>query len=276
MEWHRVKTVIIMILLVLNGFLLVLVGTRRTESLRYEQSALDGTIQVLSEYGIELSSDVITTREGCQVGMTERSVAAEANIASILLGEVVEGENRGGGLYTYSTQLGELNFRTGGELSAQLADVPDWQTDDPERHSDALMGTLKIEYRHIRSEISDGSGEVLYVQLLDGAPLFSCQMVFTYESGKLVSMSGTLLATGEPQMESSDVLSLPTVLMRFLDDVLTSGDVCSAILKVEPGYLISQSFTSTIKLSPTWYISTNTADYYVDGVTGELTRGVQP
>lgn len=272
MERYRIKTVIIVILLIINGFLLVLVGTRKTESLRYEQSALEGTIQVLSEHGIELSPEVIANRESRQLGMTERSVTAEAQIASILLGENAEGENRGGGLYTYRTQLGELSFRTGGELSVQLSENAIWNTDDPESHADALMTSLPVEYHWVRSEISSGSGEVQYVQLLDGAPLFSCQLIFTYETGRLVRISGNLLAADEPETESDHVLSLPTVLMRFLDDVLSSGDVCSSVLAVEPGYLISQSFTSAIQLRPTWYISTNTADYYMDGVTGALTR----
>lgn len=272
MERYRIKTVIIVILLIINGFLLVLVGARKTESLRYEQSALEGTIQVLSKHGIELAPEVIANRESRQLGVTERSVETEAQIASVLLGENAVGENRGGGLYTYSTQLGELSFRAGGELSVQLAENAVWNADDPVSHSDALMASLQIECHRVRSELSSGSGKIQYVQLLDGSPLFSCQLTFTYEAGRLVSISGNLLAADEPEMESGTVLTLPTVLMRFLDDVISSGDVCSAILAVEPGYLISQSFTSTIQLRPTWYISTNTADYYMDGVTGALTR----
>lgn len=104
--------------------------------------------------------------------------------------------------------------------------------------------------------------------------MFSCQVTLTYQDGRLCSLSGTLLAMTEPELENGTLLSLPTVLMRFLDDVLVSGDVCSAILEVEPGYMMTQSFSNAIQLRPTWYISTNTADYYVDGITGELTRVV--
>jgi len=63
--------------------------------------------------------------------------------------------------------------------------------------------------------------------------------------------------------------------MGFLDEVLTSGDVCSVIVSVEAGYLLNQSFSNTVRLQPIWYISTNTADYYADGVTGKLTRVTQ-
>ena len=47
MEWRKVKNIIILVLLLLNGFLLVLVGTRREEALRYDQRALLQAAQVL-------------------------------------------------------------------------------------------------------------------------------------------------------------------------------------------------------------------------------------
>lgn len=272
MEWRRVKNIIIVILLLVNGFLLVLVGTRRSQARQYEESALERTIQVLAQDGIELSPQSISGQTGRQAGTLERSVDLEGQAASALLGETVEGSNRGGGLYIYSTGRGQISFRTGGELSADLADHPCWETDDPEAHAAGLMDGLKIESELVSSEISDGSGRVVYRQLLDGAPLFSCQLIFTYEEGRLTDLEGDLLTVEKVVTESSVVLTLPTVLMRFLDAVLNSGDVCSAILVVEPGYLTVQSFSDTTRLRPVWYISTNTADYYVDGITGEVTR----
>lgn len=272
MEWHRAKNIILTILVIVNCMLLMLVWTRRSETLRYEQSALDRTVQVLAENGIELSPQVVEDRKSCQPGSAERDLESEAQFAAILLGESAQGENRGGGLYTYSSRLGELSFRPGGVLVAELADDPVWETADPESHAASLMESLNVDCYLVESNLSAGSGTVLYVQLLGGAPVFSCQVVFSYEEGKLSGISGTLLTVTEPETENRELLSLPTVLMRFLDDVLANGDVCSAILRVESGYLVTQSFSNSIQLRPAWYISTNTADYYVDGITGALTR----
>lgn len=274
MEWHRVKNIILAILVIVNGMLLLLVWNQKTETQRYEQSALDGAVQVLAENGIALSPQAVEGDKSRQPGSAERDLDAEAALAAILLGEAVQGENRGGGLYTYSTQLGELSFRPGGVLAAELTDAPVWHAEDPESHAAALTGSLGIECRRVRSSLASGNGTILYVQLVGGAPVFSCQVTLTYQDGRLCSLSGTLLAMTEPELENGTLLSLPTVLMRFLDDVLVSGDVCSAILEVEPGYMMTQSFSNAIQLRPTWYISTNTADYYVDGITGELTRVV--
>ncbi len=272
MEGHRVKSIIIVILLIINGFLLVLVGARHSESQRYEQAALEGSIQVLAHNGIELREDAISRRSGYQSCTTQRDLVLENQIASTLLGEPVEGNSRGGGLYIYSADHGQISFRTGGKLTSQLEKSPHWKTADPESYSAALMSSLGIETRRIKYDVIGGNGEIVYQQLQDHVPLFACQITLTYQDGYLIDLSGNLLAMSEPSAEKGELLSLPTVLMHFLDDVLTSGDVCSSILAVEPGYLMTQSFTSTIGLQPVWYISTNTADYYVNGITGELSR----
>lgn len=273
MEWHRVKNVILAILMIVNGMLLLVVWNRKTETQRYEQSALNGAVQILAENGIELSSQGLENLQARQPGSARRSREAEAALACVLLGETVEGENRGGGLYTYSTALGELSFRPGGVLSAELADVPFWHTEDPETHAAVLMEELDVECRRVRSDLDSGSGTVRFVQWLDGVPVFSCQVVLTYEEGRLCRISGNLLPLAVLEMESGEpLLSLPTVLMRFLEDVLDSGDVCSEILSVRSGYLVTHSVSDTIQLRPTWHISTNTADYYVDGLNGAVTR----
>ena len=41
---------------------------------------------------------------------------------------------------------------------------------------------------------------------------------------------------------------------------------------MEPGYLAEQSFSGSVSLSPVWLVRSNTAHYYLDAVTGELTR----
>ena len=272
MEWHRVKTILLSILAVVNGMLLLLVWNQRAETLRYEKAALDGAIQVLAENGISLDYQAVEGRECYLPESGERDISAEAQIAAVLLGEEARGENRGGGLYTYSTRLGELSFRPGGILAAELTDAAEWRTDHPEEHADSLMSSLSVSVCRVKSELSAGSGTVWYMQVMDGIPVFSCQVALTYEAGLLRSISGTLLAMTGSETGSGEPLTLPTVLMRFLDEVLETGDVCSAILEVEPGYLVTQSFSNAIQLRPTWYITTNTGDYYVDGISGELTR----
>lgn len=273
MEWRRVKTMIIIVLLLANGFLLALVGRQKAQTLRYEQSALEQSIRVLAQNGIELPVQAISDRSGYPSMVMQRSIQAEQELACALFGREVTGNSRGGGLYIYSSDgYGQISMRSGGELSSELEDADIWRIDDPEAHAEALVKAMKPTFRQVMCSLEQGSGSVVYQQELKGTPLYSCRLTFRYRSGRLVSISGKVLAAEDTTQEAGELLSLPTVLMRFLGGLRDSGDVCSSIGRVSAGYQVVQSFADTVRLRPVWFISTNTADYYVDGMTGEVSR----
>ena len=275
MEWGKLKNIIILILLLINGFLLVLVGTRNSEVRRYEQSAIERSIQVLEENGIQVEEGALPAGGGVEPAGAERDVAAEGRLVSALMGEELAGTHRGGGLYTYVGARGQMSVRAGGELSLIPSEDSFWSADDPEEHAAALMAALPVETELVRAETAGTAGTITYRQRWEGVPLFSCQVTLTYRAGRLTDLSGSLLAADKSTAESARLLTLPTVLMRFLDEILTSGDVCSSIRAVEPGYRMTQSFSGAVRLTSVWRVSTNTADYYLDGVTGELTRAAE-
>lgn len=64
MEWRKLKNLIILILLVVNGFLLVLVAARSQEAAQYERSALEHTVQVLERGGIQVDLSALSPAVG--------------------------------------------------------------------------------------------------------------------------------------------------------------------------------------------------------------------
>ena len=273
MEWHRLKNIIILILLLLNGFLLVLVATRLSEAARYDRMALEQTVEALGNRGIEVDPDGLSNPAALSPLSLERDPEAEQKLARALLDEPVEANNLGGGLYLYRGALGEVSIRSGGGLSAALADSPVWDTDSPEDHAAALLDRMGISARLLRVEAMGGQTAVRFRQLWNKTPVFSCEVEFFYVDGRLSSVQGTLLTAGQGTEETGGILSLPTALMRFLDGVTATGDVCSAIRSMEAGYRISsQPLSGGVRLTAVWLVSSNTADYYLDGATGALTR----
>ena len=273
MEWRRLKNVIILILLLLNGFLLVLAGTRWREAARYDRAALKDTLEVLAGRGIEVDPDGLSSAENLLPLSLERDPEAERKLVRALLDEAVEPDNRGGGLYLYRGTLGEVSVRAGGELSAELADSPRWDADSPEDHAAALLKKLGVSARLLDTEPREDRMVVRFRQMWNKVPVFSCEVEFAYENGRLRSIQGTLLTAGQASEEVGEVLSVPTALMRFLDGVTATGDVCSAIQSMEAGYrIVSQPLSGGVRLTAVWLVSSNTADYYLDGATGALTR----
>ena len=273
MERYRLKNIIILILLLLNGFLLVLVGTRWSEAVQYDRAALEQTVEVLAGRGIEVDPDGLPGPGDLPPLSLERDLEAEQKLVRALLDEAVEADNRGGGLYLYQGALGEVSVRAGGELSAALADSPFWDADDPESHAAALLKKMGVSARQLGVETQEDRRLVRFLQLWNKAPVFSCEVEFVYENGRLRSLQGTLLTAGQGVEEAGEVLSLPTALLRFLDGVTATGDVCSAIRSMEAGDRItSQPLSGGVRLTAVWLVSSNTADYYLDGATGALTR----
>ena len=273
MEWHRLKNIIILILLLLNGFLLLLVVGRRSEAAKYDRTALENTVEVLAGRGIEVDPDGLSSAEDLPPLSLERDPEAERKLARALLDETVEADNRGGGLYLYRGALGEVSVRAGGELSAVLADSPRWDAGSPEDHAAALLKKMGVSARPLDAVTREGRTAVRFRQLWNKIPVFSCEVEFVYENGRLRTIQGTLLTAGQGVEEAGEILSLPTALLRFLDGVTATGDVCSSIRSMEAGYRItSQPLSGGVRLTAVWLVSSNTADYYLDGATGALTR----
>ena len=273
MEWYRLKNIIILILLLLNGFLLVLAAARLNEAARYDREALERTVEALANRGVEVDPDGLSNPGSMPSLSLERDPEAEQKLARALLGEAVEADNLGGGLYLYRGALGEVSIRAGGELSAALADSPAWDAAGPENHAAALLKKMGVSARPLGADTQGNRTTVRFRQLWNKVPVFSCEVEFVYENGRLRTVQGTLLTAGQGTEEAGEFLSLPTALMRFLDGVTATGDVCSSIRSMEAGYrIVSQPLSGGVRLTAVWLVSSNTADYYLDGATGALAR----
>lgn len=273
MEWRSLKNIIILILLLVNAFLLVLVGARRGEARRYDQEALERTVEVLEQNGMEVERGRLGDADGLVPLSLERDLAREGQLARALLGGGVEADDWGGGLYRYRGDLGEVSLRAGGGFFAELAEDPHWQADRPEGHAASLLKKMGVDAQQIGMEARGEGTAVRFRQCWDGVPVFSCEVEFFYEGGLLRTIQGSLLIVGQAVQETGETLALPTALLRFLDGTAQAGDVCSAVHSMEAGYrAAAQPLSSGIRLTAAWLVSSDTADYYLDAATGALTR----
>lgn len=274
MEWPKLKNIIILILLLVNGFLLVLVGTRYTESVQYERTALELTLVRLEARGIRVEADRLASAGDLAPLTVERDPDRELRLAQALLGgEAVQADNRGGGLYLYHSGEGELAVRAGGELSAELNGGERWKTDHPERHAAGLLRDMGLKAEELEAARESGRTRVRFRQIWNGTAAFSCEVEFVYENDMLNAIHGTLIAAGQGTAEAGQALNLPTALMRFSEEITAAGDVCTVIHSMEPGYRgTAQSLSGGVRLAPVWLVTTDTAKYYLDCVSGALTR----
>lgn len=269
MEWPRVKTLIIFVLLLINGFLLALVGTQQYQVSRYQHSALTHAVEVLEQRGISVDLQQL---EQAPAPLTVEQTGSPAPMMERLLGGNITHTDQGGGVHLYHGSNGMAVFRSSGSCTVTFTPGQPSAT-PPQSHARQLLKQLKLETALWKEEPTANGVQLTFHQLWEELPIFSCPIVLEYDTeGRLLSLDGTLLLDASAQAVAEPTLDLPTALIRFWSGIVASGDVCSALTDFRPGYRMDTLLGTSVSLSPVWYVSTNTADYHLDALTGVLTR----
>lgn len=273
MEWSKIKTIILLMLVGVNAFLLLLVGMRAGRGAFYEDETRQAAIQVLERGGIEFELEQVPKDIDLPALTVTRDRESELSMAQTLLGDVTltgESEVRP----SYTSQFGTAEFSMNGSFVVSF--VQDrWRRSAGEALSEASQSCLEqIGFTGIldQSVTKDSTTTLTYFQEWEDSPIFSCAVTLLWEDQVLTSMEGSRLAGTADSSSTQALLSTPTILMRFLSSVSEGGSVCSRIEAMTPGYLTAGSGRS-VQLTPVWRILTDTGAYYVDAVTGTVTSG---
>ena len=269
MNTARLKNIVIIILLLANAFLLVLLTSRRAE----EHSAYERSLEQLSKLyrtnGIALDKTLIE-RAAAELLSVEpaRDPAAEQSLAEGIIGSVSSIDS-GGGIYRYYNAddpgSGFCLIRSGGAVEATL----NRPVDDPEE----FCSDLCAPYGYLLYEtLNDGrSTTVTAHRLLNELEVFNCSLSFSFTGGTLKSVSGLFLPPVSTDAETTP-LDVVTALVRFLDYRSSAGVVCTEIVSLSGGYLLQSTTSAPLQLVPVLRVETDVYSYYVNAVTGEVTR----
>lgn len=276
MRWSRIKNIIILLLVLVNIFLLFLVGQRAWHTEQAQRETRRRMVDVLANNGIaylpqEVPGEMPLT--GRQIALSQPD---EARVSAFLGGEVTA--ETSGGRTLWRGPAGTLSVASGGELEAELTAV---ELLRPQGLEDAAAGTwgetwtegqlLALLGLEVRRDSSPGSEEAspVFLQLWEGAPVLSARL--TVEWGETVRISGRALFGAAQPAPAAEFLSASTALTRFLKALNDGGYVCSRIADLYPGYLSAGAGTTT--LAPAWLIETDAWPwrFAVDAATGAVT-----
>ena len=266
MDSIKVKNFIILVLVIVNTVLLAVILTDSARGTELRREAVEGAVQLLSEYGISVSDDAQLGERSLSVYTVTRSEESERATAEALLGEVSM-TDRGGGIMYYSSPMGEMTFRATGGITAP-------KSDDPEKTALEMAKKLGVTVQNSEDSVSvsvkeDDSTVVEVCCSFMGAQVVNCRLSFTFKYGKLLSLSGTRPLSEVTSESMTNVIDVPTVLMRFIELTQEKGHVCSVLEQLELCFLQSSSASGGGSLSPVWRISTDTGDFYINAQTGK-------
>ena len=270
MKTSRIKSIIIVILALVNVFLLVLLLSRQGQQRAAYERSVSQLSQLLTSSNIEFDTALLPASASLPSADLTRDSSAEASLAHTLLGESAQLQDIGGGISLYESDLGSLQFRENGTVDAAL----DCYVSDPRLFCENVFqsyGYVMDDTSYAQNfSISSGSGTICALRKAEDHFIFSAPLVFSFEKYTLVSVSGSFLPSVTIG-RSADGVDAITALVRFLDYRNVNGLVCTQIRLLESGYLPQSSATGT-KLVPVWHISTDVSDYYVNFITGQVTR----
>ena len=271
MEGSKIKNIVIIILLLLNGFLLVLVGDRWVQDTQSHDAARSSAIQVIRESGIALEETVVPREMTLGVLEARRDLGQERTLAAGLLGEDMTVEARGGEVYRYHSPLGWVQFHSTGEFLAEFAPgafVPDGIP--AQEYGANVLARLGFEAQLLED---DGEGTVSFRQLVNGVPLLGCQAILNYGESGLVSIAGGRRLPGQPYPTGEqEALSVATALMRLYNGLKGLGDIYNRVESIAPAYTMSVGLSGPAQLDPVWYVKTDTGSYQMDTRTGQVSR----
>lgn len=265
MKTSRLKHTVIAVLALLNAFLLVLLFSRRAQERAVRERTAAQLVQLFASSGVELPPSLIPTREArLSVVEPARDLNAEAAFAAALLGECTQ-EDVGGGIYRYVSASGQCLLRASGAVEAEL----DREVGDPEAYCRSLF--RENGYAEASFSIDGGSGTAAAVRTLSDAMVFNAGLTLTFSENRLLSVTGSFV----PPVEADafgETMDGVTALVRFLDYSNSVGEVCTAISGVRCGYLLQSTASASQRLIPAWCVETDVNYYYVNSITGEITR----
>ncbi|WP_312613726.1 hypothetical protein [Oscillibacter sp.] len=126
METHRLKSIIILTLLMMNAFLLGTLGMRQAQQSAARRQATEELVKLFAAEGVVLSEDTVIFDPPPPTLTLERDAEAEKTAAAVFLGPELTAADEGGGILTYTSALGRAVFRASGafEIVGELGKNP--------------------------------------------------------------------------------------------------------------------------------------------------------
>ena len=265
METYRLKNIAIMILLLLNSFLLLLVGYQHLQERGTAQETSRQLRELCSASQLALSSSLDLTSQPLDPLSLTRRAETEQAIASYLLGGEAATASLGGGIYSYEAASGSIQFRAGGSFYSSRIAVPIGNIPGFCQEFCAQFG-----YEAPQLHLEDGTGTVTAAQKAGEVDVIGSGVVFTFEEGVLTAVTGAHVSLEASSTETEEAeMTCVTALVRFLDFRNASGAICSEVQDIHCVYQLQGA--PAPRLLPVWQIDTDTNTYFVDCRSGEIT-----
>lgn len=270
MDSIKVKNFIIIVLLIVNAIMLAVFIGDSVQEKRRSENTVSGAVALLDANGISVADGVDLSERQIGAMSVARDMNTELERITDLL-KNVSTSDQGGNIMLYFGSNGESRFSGTGSVEINLR-AGAYTTTEPVAAARRFASRLGVEtmnepiFNSVDPETLDGT--LVLACTVNGVRVVNCTLSFLFAQGNLMSVYGTRVLDTVTQGSVRSEVDVPTVLMRFLNIVLSGGHICSSLDELDLCYNMRSTAAGEGELIPVWRIATDTGEYFLNAITG--------
>ena len=163
MEWSKAKNIILIVLILANGFLIINIVSVFIQTDGVEREMRELALHLLTTQGHTVEETALNNLPRIAYSYYQtRDSKREDEIARLALGEYKK-EIRGGGIVEYTSDAGRFSFRNGGVFIGELNGVD--ASEDIVAAAEAILKNTKI----FQGKLQEINGKIIGVQKIEGS-----------------------------------------------------------------------------------------------------------
>ncbi len=270
MDFSRVKTILIYILLAVNLFLVGNIWLRQHAITVGQNEDQQMLLSFLENTGLKVDKAVLVDGSS-PVFEVPRSVETENRIFTRLFGEVVQQSE--GSVYTYTGREGYAIVRTRGDFEIHFNEPIPLNENDEALNS--ILQSLEIletsEFTLVPNP-EQADEDILLTAKAQNLNVWGCHAYFDKENDLLLSVTGRWPFGEALSVESKQCRNSQSALISLADFMKKRG-FSGTLLSMELGLSLEQGAPSTNRLVPFWKFElTDGLIFYVNAIDGNVVR----
>ena len=222
---------------------------------------------VLTSSGIEVAPGVNFKHAVPAAYFQRRSREAEEKIVSAAIGHI-GAEDMGGNIIEYSGEGGRASFHGTGDFTIEFTGGP--QAGDAGA-AIAYLDSVGIEgYYDERGTMARTGDDITAFSVCMSYPVYNAKIRIACPNGRIEVIEGVRVLDELREALGTEILSMPTVVMRFLEAAREQDARCGRLMEIELGLKIETQSADAGMLVPVWRFVTDTGDFFINGVSGRM------
>ena len=269
MDWKKAKTILLLVLLCTNLFMVCNLAWQVSRVKGQQRQAMNEALSLLRQEVGDFDEDLFRDL-GTQpaVYRFERDRQKEEQIAQALLGDG-QREDEGGGITQFRSQAGQLEFRSGGVVELTLERQPEGEGAAFYRD---LLAEAGFPMEGAQADTAGGQVE-LTQRLPNGHLAANCVLVCQQEQGRIHIKGHWLLHTdgtkaGEGRRSYQLVMDLRAYLLQ--EGVSDPPEQAELIYRLR-----NTGDTGSLLAEPFWSVTAGGKEYTLSAVTGQALQNVE-